>query len=320
MSRFLDLLALVVVIAVAAIFFRVQEPDFGRLSYLGNMIDQRTDLIILSVAMTFVLLVGEIDLSVGSLLALASVLYASVLGATGSVTLGVLAALGSGAMCGAINGLLTVGLRIPSFVVTLGMMEIARGLASFVSEARRVNIEGSLSWLNEPSGALALLPLLRTMALSPSVPIALGIALLGHLALRKTVFGRHCQAIGDNARAFELSGGRVGWRKVTVFALAGLAAGLAGLMQTARLDTSDPTGGIAFELVVIAAVVVGGTSLAGGRASIVGTLLGCLLIAVLQAGLSLMGTGDVAKRISTGSVILFAVLLDAWRRRRAPGH
>ena len=316
MKRFADLFALALVVLLAAAFFRWQEPAFGRLSVLGDLANQRADLVVLAVAMTFVLLVGEIDLSVGSVLALSSVVLGATLAATGSTTLAVTAALLAGAACGLVNGLLTVLLRIPSFVVTLGMMEIARGLAFWLSGFTRVDVAGRLSWLAQPSQWLRPLPGIGGLKLTPSVSIVIALAVAAHLILRRTVFGRHAVAIGDNARAFELSGLRVGWRKVAIFTATGAAAGLAGLMQTARLDTTDPTGGVAFELLVIAAVVVGGTSLTGGRGTIAGTLLGCLLIGVLQVGLSLMGTGEVAKRLSTGCVILLAVLLDALRRRR----
>ena len=320
MSRYADLLALGAVIAVASLFFWVQQPVFGKLSVIGDMVNSRADLVVLAVAMTFVLLVGEIDLSVGSILALCSVVFGEVFVRTGSVWPATAASLAAGTLCGAANGLLTVGLRIPSFVVTLGMMEIARGLALYVaysvSDRPRQSIDKSLAWLSDPLPGLASLPAIGTMRLSGAIVLAVAVAAVAHLTLRYTVFGRHAQAIGDNARAFELSGGRVGWRKVAIFALTGLAAAVAALMQTARLNTTDPQGGVAMELAVIAAVVVGGTSLSGGRASVAGTLLGCLLIAVLGTGLSILNTGDVAKRISTGCVILFAVLLDAWRRRR----
>ena len=314
-GRVRELAALAIVIAVMAALFRWYAPAFGRLSFLGQMISQRPDLIALAVAMTFVLLVGEIDLSVGAVLALASVAFGVSYEATGSGGLGVAAGLLTGALCGLANGLITVGLRIPSFVVTLGMMQIARGLAYWLSNMRRIDAGGRLEFLIDPIPGLASLPVVGTLSLTNAVLIAAAVAVAGHITLRRTVFGRHAQAIGDNLRAAELSGVRVGRVKVAVFVLAGLAAGAAGLMQTARFDTTDQGGGVAFELVVIAAVVVGGTSLTGGRASVVGTLLGCLLIAVLEDGLSLLGTGEVAKRLSTGGVILLAVLLDAWRRR-----
>lgn len=314
--RSLDLAALVGVIAVALAFFRWHQPAMGQLSVLGDLVNQRPDLIVLAVAMTFVLLVGEIDLSVGSVLALASVTFGWVLDATGSGLLAAIAALGVGTLCGVASGLLTVALRIPSFVVTLGMMEIARGLAYWLSDMRRIGVGGCLDWLARPVAALASVPVIGPMKPTPAVGLAIVVALVGHVVLRQTVFGRHCQAIGDNRTAFTLSGGRVGWRVVTVFALSGLAAGVAGLMQTARFDATDHGGGVAMELTVIAAVVVGGTRLTGGRATVVGTLLGVLLIAVLQDGLSLMGTGTVAKRLSVGGVILLAVLFDSWRQRR----
>ena len=315
LRRFGDVLALLAVLIAAAVFFRIQEPSFGKLSVQGQILSERADLIVLAIAMTFVLLVGEIDLSVGSVLALSSVVFGEVLGASDSASLATIAALVTGTLCGAVNGWLTVALRIPSFVVTLGMMEIARGLAYWLSGFGRVDVGGRLAGFVRPWSWLENVPVLGTMRLAPAVFLALALAIVGHVVLRRTVFGRHCQAIGGNARAFELSGERVGWRKVAVFAVVGAAAGLAALLQTARLDTTDPTGGVAMELTVIAAVVVGGTTLTGGRASVVGTLLGCLLIAVLQSGLSQIGTGEAAKRISTGAVIVFAVLLDAWRRR-----
>jgi ribose transport system permease protein len=213
--------------------------------------------------------------------------------------------LGVGAVAGLLNGLVTVRWAVPSFIVTLGMLEVARGATYLVTASRSVYAGGAVGGLGTPIGGLGL---------SPAFLLAVGIVVAGEILLARTVLGRHVVAIGTNVEAVRLSGIDPRPVVVTVFVLAGLLAGVGGVFQLAYLESADPNSGIGLELAAIAAVVIGGTSLMGGRGSVVASFLGVLLIAVLLAGLAQVGASEPAKRIVTGLVIVAAVILDAHRR------
>jgi ribose transport system permease protein len=252
--------------------------------------------------------VGGIDLSVGSVMALAS----AALG-LGLVNLGLglplasLLALGTGLACGALNGLLSVRLAVPSFIVTLGTLEMARGLTYLVTRSQTVYVGEAVERLAAPA----------VFGLSGPFLAAVALVAAGQLALSRTVFGRYATAVGTNEEAVRLAGVDPRPIKAAVLVLAGLLAGAAGIVTTARLGAADPNAGIGFELQVIAAVVVGGTSLLGGRASVVGSFLGVLIIAVLGSGLAQAGAQEPTKRLVTGAVIVAAVVADRLRRGAA---
>ncbi len=260
-----------------------------------------------AVGMTFVLIVAGIDLSVGSVMALAAA-------AAGIAMLqwhwpllpAVLLAMATGLVVGAVNGLVTVAFRLPSFIVTLGMLEVARGAAYIATDSRTQYIGSKIDWLGKPLVA----------GLSPAFFIALAIVVLAQIVLTRTVFGRHMIGIGTNEEAMRLAGVDPRPVKVAVFAIAGLLAGLGGVFLASRLEAADPNAGSGAELVVIASVVIGGTSLMGGRGSVVSTFFGVLVISVLEAGLAQIGASEPTKRIITGCVIIIAVVLDTLRERR----
>jgi len=218
---------------------------------------------------------------------------------------GLLAVL-TGLACGALNGLLTVRFAIPSFIVTLGMLEVARGATYLITRSQTQYVGARVETLAE--GAV--------LGLSLPFLAAVGLVALGQFVLSRTVFGRYAAAIGTNEEAVRLAGIDPRPVKVAVFMLAGALAGLAGIVNTARLGAADPNAGIGFELQAIAAVVVGGTSLMGGRGSVVGSFLGVLVIAVLASGLAQAGAQEPAKRLVTGAVIVAAAVADALRRRQ----
>ena len=264
-------------------------------------------LAVLAVGMTYVLVVAGIDLSVGSVMALSGGLMSIALlnwhwGLLPATGLGLLV----GLACGAVNGAITVGWRLPSFIVTLGMLEVARGGAYVVTDSRTQYVGGAVEWLSAPIAG----------TVSPAFLLALAVVVLGQVVLTRSVFGRYMVGIGTNEEAMRLAGVDPRPIKVAVFALTGLLAGLAGLMQTSRLEAADPNTGIGMELQVIAAVVIGGTSLMGGRGSVINTFFGVLIIAVLEAGLAQVGASEPTKRIITGCVIVAAVVLDMYRGRR----
>jgi ribose transport system permease protein len=300
-----DAVALLVVLAALVTAFSLTTERFFTAPTLRTIANQIPELVIASVGLTFVLLIGAIDLSVGSVMALSS----AALG-LGLVKLGLglgpasLLALAVGMACGALNGLLTVGLRLPSFIVTLGTLEMARGLTYLATRSQTVYVGEQVEGL---AGA-ALLGL--------SAPFLASVALVAvaQLALTRTVFGRHATAIGTNEEAVRLAGIDPVPVKLAIFTGAGLLVGAAGIVYTSRLGAADPNAGIGFELQAIAAVVVGGTSLMGGRASVVGSFLGVLVIAVLGSGLAQVGAQEPTKRLVTGAVIVAAVVADRFRR------
>jgi ribose transport system permease protein len=213
-----------------------------------------------------------------------------------------------GTSCGLANGLVSAHWRIPSFIVTLGMLEAARGGAYLVTGSRSIFIGTKVEMIGSP---------LPGVGLSPAFFLAVAVVVAGHVALTRTVFGRYAIAIGTNEEAVRLSGVDPRPVKVTVFCLAGLLASLGGVFHVAHLQSADPNAGIGMELSAIAAVVIGGTSLMGGRGSVVNSFLGVLIIAVLQMGLAQVGASEPIKRVITGAVIVVAVIADVYRHRLA---
>jgi ribose transport system permease protein len=223
---------------------------------------------------------------------------------------GALLCIAIGLTGGALNGAISVLFRIPSFIVTLGMLEVARGLAYSVTHSQTKYIGSSVEPLARP---------IANLPLSPSFYIALVVIVGMQVLLSFAVFGRRAVAIGSNEQAARLSGLDPRPTRIAVFAMLGSLTGLGGLFNTSRLGSSDPNAGVGLELSAIAAVVIGGTSLSGGRGSVVNSFFGVLIIATLEAGLAQIGASEPAKRVTTGTVIIAAVILDAWRHQFAGG-
>jgi ribose transport system permease protein len=302
-----EMLALLGVLVGLVAAFSLATERFFSLATFRTIANQVPEGVIVAVGLTFVLMIAGIDLSVGSVLGLASaVLGLAMLRLGGGLLLGGLLAVLTGLACGALNGLLTVRFAVPSFIVTLGMLEAARGATYLITRSQTQYVGARVETLAE--GAV--------LGLSVPFLAAVGLVALGQFVLSRTVFGRYAVAIGANEEAVRLSGIDPRPVKVAVFMLAGALAGLAGIVNTARLGAADPNAGIGFELQAIAAVVVGGTSLMGGRGSVVGSFLGVLVIAVLASGLAQAGAQEPTKRLVTGVVIAGAAIVDALRRRR----
>ncbi|HVU16910.1 MAG TPA: ABC transporter permease [Candidatus Didemnitutus sp.] len=300
-------LGLVGALVVMIGFFGVCSHHFLSAATFTTIANQIPDLLVMSVGMTFVLLIGGIDLSVGSILAFAgSVIGVAALRWGWSPWAAAAAGLLASGAAGALTGLVCVLWRAPSFIVSLGMLEIARGLAYRLTDSRTAYIGDTFDWMGNP----------WALGIAPAFVVAVAIAALGQWILSRTVFGRHATAIGTNEEAVRLVGVDSRPYKVAIFAASGALAGLAALFQISRLEAADPNAGVGMELQVIAAAVIGGTSLMGGRASIVNTVLGALVIAVLEAGLAQVGASEPTKRIITGAVIVGAVVLDRYRVRR----
>ncbi len=297
-----------VLLGLCVVFGLVTDHFWSALTF-RTLANQLPPLVVASAGLTLVLIAGGIDLSVGSVLALAAAVLGVLTVDQGlPLVAAALVALAVGGLCGAINGVLVARWSIPSFLVTLGMLEIARGSTYLVTASRT-------SYLGDRVAALGA----TTPVLGLSVAFIGSLALVGGLqfVLSRTAFGRYVFAVGGNRTALHRCGVRPARVQFAVFTLGGMLAAAAGLCQVGYLQSADPNAAIGMELSAIAAVVIGGTSLLGGRGSVTGTLLGVLVIAVLQTGLAQAGATEPTKRIITGVAILLAVATDVWRRRRS---
>ena len=293
-------------LALMCCLFGYLSENFFTLGTLGTLANDIPTLMVMAVGMTFILIIGGIDLSVGSVMALAASFLSMATVRWGwPVYAGALLGIVVGALCGTVTGMISVGWRIPSFIVSLGVLEMARGLAYQVTNSRTEYIGSAVDGVSAPI----------FLGMSPAFLTALAVVVIGQLVLTKTVLGRQWIGIGTNEEAVRLSGINPRPAKVLVFALMGLLSGLGALFQVSRLEAADPNGGVGMELQVIAAVVIGGTSLMGGRGSVYATFIGVLIISVLEAGLAQIGVSEPMKRIVTGLVIVAAVVLDTYRRR-----
>ncbi len=306
-------LLLVVGIFAALVPVGVMPESFLTARNFETILRQSTIVGIASLGMTAIIVTAGIDLSVGSIIALSTVVIAILLNLGASPIWAALGGVVAGALCGAITGGLITRLKVVPFIVTLGMLLIVRGVAKGLAHEQR--IEAPMSWLNE---LLATLPADRKwMLLPPGVWVFLVLALVVAGCLRYTRWGRHVFAVGSNESAARLCGVAVERVKLTVYLLAGLMAGLSGVMQFSRLTVGDPSVATGLELDVIAAVVIGGGSLSGGEGSITGTVVGALIMSVIRAGCSQMGLPNWIQEILTGSIIVAAVALDRWRHKTA---
>src|SRR5690606_16188954 len=265
-----------------------------------------------AIGMTFIIVSAGIDLSVGAVIALTGVVAALSLESGWSPAVALLAAVVVGGLVGFVNGALITGLRVVPFIATLGMLGIARGVAKWLADEQTVNAPAS--WLN---GLLVTFPEPAWLLVAPGVWITLILAVLAAITLRSTVFGRRVFALGSNEAAARACGIATDRLKLWIYSIAGLLFGLAGVMQMSRLRQGDPTVAIGTELDVIAAVVIGGASLNGGEGSILGSMIGALIMAFLRNGCQQMGWPNYIQEIIIGAIIVLAVAADRWRSTRA---
>ncbi len=283
------------------LLFTILSPYFLTTSNLLNVAQQSSIIAVISVGMTFVIITAGIDLSVGSVLAFSGVVMASVLHAGLPIPLGILVGLGVGFSCGLLNGLLVSYGKIPPFIATLGMMSIARGAGLWFTDGRPISgFDDSFRYL--ATGEIFYVPV--------PVIIMIVVYIVAHLILTKTKMGRYTYAIGGNEKAAVLSGINIKLYLNIIYGIAGLLSALGAVMLTARLNSAQPIAGIMYELDAIAATVIGGTSLFGGKGTVIGTLIGALIIGVLRNGLNLLGVSSFIQQIVIGSVIIGAILLD----------
>ena len=300
-------IGLILVIAI----FSVPAETRGYFLTYHNFKIILTQSVIVSIGalgMTMIIVSGAIDLSVGSVVALTGVAAALLIQHGWGPVPTTLAAIAFGGVIGLVNGTAVAALRMPSFIITLGMLGIARGTAKWLADNQTVSYDRSPinSWMTtaNPSGH----------ALPAGVWVAIALAAATSLLLKKTVFGRHVFALGSNEAAARLCGVPTVRLQVTVFALAGCFFGLSGLFQLARLRLGDPTVAVGLELDIIAAVIIGGASLSGGSGTVLGSIIGALIMAVLRNGSQQMGWPNYFQEIILGVVIIAAVVLDRFRR------
>ena len=296
-------------ILVAIIFGALVGPRFFAPTNLELMARQTAIVSIAAVGMTIVIVAGGIDLSVGSMIALTTVVVAQLLRTGVSPLAAALGGIAAAASCGLVNGVLITRLRVVPFIVTLGTMLVIRGAAKGFGEERR--IEAPATWLND------LLRVTRGEMLLPSgiwAVIVLSMIVAG--LLRYTRFGRHTFAIGSNERMARLCGVAITRTKIVIYMLSAALTGFAGLLMFSKLSVGDPTVAIGLELDVIAAVIIGGGSLLGGRGTVSGTLIGAAIMTVIQIGCSQKGLANWVQQIVTGGIIVAAVALDHFRSTR----
>jgi ribose/xylose/arabinose/galactoside ABC-type transport system permease subunit len=263
-----------------------------------------------ALGMTLIIISGGIDLSVGSVIALSTVVVARLLEGGASPWTAALAGVAVGVLCGAANGLLITRLRLVPFIITLGSLLIFRGAATGLAHEQK--IDAPITWLNN---MLAKFPEPPWLLVAPGVWLTLLLGVLVALLLRNTVLGRHIYAIGSNENAARICGVRVDLTKFYVYTLGGLLTGVAGLMQFSRLTVGDPTAARGMELDIIAAVVIGGGSLQGGEGTVPGSVAGAVLMAVIRNGLSMQGVPNWVQDVLTGAIIVAAVAIDRLRHR-----
>jgi ribose/xylose/arabinose/galactoside ABC-type transport system permease subunit len=288
--------------------FSALAPDtFPGAVNLLTMLRQTAVVAVAAVGMTLVIILGGIDLSVGSSVALSTVVVARALRADAPASLAVACGVAVPALAGLCNGSLIAGLRIPPFIVSLGSMSLLRGAAKGLSGEQKIDADprGLDAWMTPAAHSL----------LPPGIWMAIASALCAAVLLRYTVVGRYILAIGSNEAAARLCGVPVERVRLLVYALMGALAGIAGVLEFATLTVGDPTDSIGLELEVIAAAVIGGASLSGGQGSIIGTLIGALLMTLIKTGCTHVGLPNWVQEIVTGAIIVVAVALDRLRRR-----
>ena len=294
---------LLIVFGIICLIISLITPQFLTVSNLTILVTQGS----INAVLTFVIITGGIDLSLGSIVAVTGV-TAAMLAHPDSypVLIPIVMGLLAGLLMGAFNGFIITKSKIAPFIVTLGTMTIGRGLALILSDGRPVsNLSDSFNYLG--SGTVLGIPIL--------ILIFILVFAVCSIILSKTVLGRYIYAIGGNEQAARASGINIDRVKLSVYSISGLLAGLAGILLASRITTGQPNAGAGFELDAIAAVVIGGTSTAGGRGTMVGTLIGVLLIGVINNGLDLLNVTSYYQQIVMGIIIIGAVVLDSLNQK-----
>jgi ribose transport system permease protein len=300
--------SIVVLLGLAAIM-AVSSPYFLTIGNILNILLATSTIGILAIGATFVICSGGIDLSLGSVMGLSGVAGASLaVNWSAPASLAIVACLVAGTLAGLVNGILITRALMPPFIVTLGMLGVARGLALVIANGRVFyGLPDRMTYIGQG----------RPFGLPMPVIILLVTALVCHCILAYSRFGRHTLAMGDNEGATRAAGINVDRQRLILYSLSGGLAGLAGLVFAARINSGDPTAGNSYELTAITAAIIGGTNLFGGRGSILGTIIGALIMGVLQNGLNLLAVQAYYQQMAIGGVLILAVFLDQYQARKA---
>jgi ribose transport system permease protein len=306
---FAQLLSCIIALLILFLFFSIVSPFFLSANNLFTMMMQTTTTMIIGIGTTFVIVAGAIDLSVGPVLAMCSVIVASMLANNSPIWFCCLTGLVFGLILGFINGILVTKMRLPPFVATIGSQMAIRGLALVITDSRAVYISKRPEFRLLAQGRLFNLiqyPILVVVVL------AAGSAFI----LRKTVIGRHVYAIGSNEEAARLSGLHTHRIRIFTYVFCAAMASIAGILVTSRVNSGQPSIGVMYEADAIAACVIGGASMSGGHGGIIGTILGALIIGTLSNGLNLINISTNWQTVATGVVLIIAVFLDILRQKR----
>src|SRR5438309_3472915 len=313
------LLAFAARIAIILIF-SLLSPNFLQFDHVVGILIATAVNGILALGLTFVIISGSIDLSIGTVMTLWSVMTAVFITEWDApVPVGILAGVSTGGIAGLVNGVLVAKLKIPSFIATLGMLNVAKGLALVISGLKPIYFNDTPDFNRAAMGSV-LGGIVPGLEIPNLVLVLFGSALVASLILSKTILGRYTFALGSNEEAARLSGVNVGAWKIAVFTLCGLFSGIAGVLIGARLNSAQPSLGQGYELDAIAAAVIGGTSLSGGEGSILGTVIGAFIISTLTNGLRIMSVPQEWQTVVTGAIVILAVYLDIVRRGQSSSH
>lgn len=289
-----------------SVILTILSPNFLTTDNLISVALQTAIIAILAIGQSYVIITSGIDLSVGSVLALSGVVTAQLLVSGLPVPLAILIGVLVGALLGIINGIILTKGNLPPFIVTLGMMGVARGLALVLTDGLPVSgLPKEFTMLGNE----------RLFFIPIPVIFLIIVGIIAHFVLSRTVFGRYVYSIGSNEEATKLSGINVNFHKIIIYGISGLAAGLGGVLMAARLVSAQPTAGMSYELDAIAAVVIGGASLMGGVGTITGTIIGAFIMGVLRNGLNLLNVSPFWQQIAIGVVIVLAVYIDQIKRK-----
>ena len=301
---------------VMLVAFSIASPNFLEFDNIVGILLATTVNGVLALGVTFVIITGGIDLSIGTVMTLSAVMAGVIITSWQlPIPLGIVGGLATGAAAGFTNGVLIAKLKVPPFIATLGMLNVAKGLALVTSGLRPIYFSDTPAF-NELAMGSVLGSIIPGLEVPNLVLCLFGAAILASFVLKKSVLGRYTFALGSNEEATRLSGVHVDAWKITVYAVSGLFAGLAGVLMAARLDSAQPSLGLGYELDAIAAAVIGGTSLSGGEGTILGTVIGAFVISILTNGLRILSVPQEWQTVVTGTIVIIAVYLDIVRRRR----
>lgn len=302
---------------VLLIFFSLASENFFQFGNLVSIMLSTAVIGVLGVGVTFVIITGGIDLSVGTVMTFSSVIAGVFISIWEMpILVGVLAGLLAGALCGFLNGVVIAKMKIPAFIATLGMMMVTKGLSLVISDTKPIYFSDYEAFSKISLGSFTKY-IIPGAEIPNAVVVFFGLALVASFILSKTILGRYNFSIGSNEEATRLSGINVDAWKIAIHSLCGLFCGVAGILMASRLNSAQPALGQGYELEAIAAVVIGGTSLNGGEGSILGTVIGALLMSVLTNGLRILSVKQEWQTVVIGFVVIGAVFADIIRRKRS---